>query len=50
MNSTLIQGEVIDELARIAGVTDEVVAITESAMRGEIEFQESFRRHVGFRR
>ena len=47
MDSTLIQGEVIDELARMAGVADQVVAITESAMRGEIEFKESFRRRVG---
>jgi phosphoserine phosphatase len=46
MDSTLIQGEVIDELAKIAGVADQVVKITESAMRGEIEFQESFRRRV----
>jgi phosphoserine phosphatase len=46
MDSTLIQGEVIDELARMAGVADRVVAITASAMRGEIEFQESFRRRV----
>ncbi|GGH00717.1 phosphoserine phosphatase SerB [Silvibacterium dinghuense] len=47
MDSTLIQGEVIDELAKLAGVADQVVKITESAMRGEIEFQESFRRRVG---
>jgi phosphoserine phosphatase len=46
MDSTLIQGEVIDELARVAGVADQVVKITESAMRGEIEFQESFQRRV----
>jgi phosphoserine phosphatase len=46
MDSTLIQGEVIDELAAIAGVGDRVAAITESAMRGEIEFRESFRRRV----
>jgi len=46
MDSTLIQGEAIDELAKIAGVADKVVAITASAMRGEIEFQESFRRRV----
>jgi phosphoserine phosphatase len=46
MDSTLIQGEVIDELAKMAGVADKVVAITASAMRGEIEFQESFRRRV----
>jgi len=46
MDSTLIQGEVIDELAKMAGVADRVVAITALAMRGEIEFQESFRRRV----
>jgi phosphoserine phosphatase len=46
MDSTLIDGEVIDELARLAGVADQVVAITASAMRGEIEFKESFRRRV----
>jgi len=46
MDSTLIQGEVIDELARMARVGDRVAAITESAMRGEIEFRESFRRRV----
>jgi len=50
MDSTLIQGEVIDELAKLAGVADKVVAITESAMRGEIEFQESFRRRVALLR
>ncbi|MEE4243186.1 MAG: phosphoserine phosphatase SerB [Desulfopila sp.] len=47
MDSTLISVEVIDELARLAGVGNEVAAITESAMRGEIDFQESFRRRVG---
>ncbi|MFZ0662346.1 MAG: phosphoserine phosphatase SerB [Acidobacteriaceae bacterium] len=46
MDSTLIQGEVIDELAKMAGVADKVVKITESAMHGKIEFQESFRRRV----
>jgi phosphoserine phosphatase len=46
MDSTLIQGEVIDELAKMAGVADRVVKITESAMRGDIQFQESFRRRV----
>ena len=46
MDSTLIEGEVIDELAKMAGVADRVVAITAEAMRGEIEFQESFRRRV----
>ncbi len=42
MDSTLIQTEVIDELAELAGVGDEVKAITESAMQGEIDFKESF--------
>jgi phosphoserine phosphatase len=46
MDSTLIQGEVIDELARHAGAGDEVRAITDSAMRGELDFQQSFRRRV----
>lgn len=43
MDSTLIQTEVIDELAERAGVGDKVRAITESAMRGDIDFSESFR-------
>lgn len=47
MDSTLIQTEVIDELARRAGVYDEVSAITASAMRGEIDFKESFKRRIG---
>ncbi len=42
MDSTLIQTEVIDELAIKAGVGDRVIAITEAAMRGEIDFDESF--------
>ncbi len=46
MDSTLIRTEVIDELAEKAGVGDEVRAITESAMRGEIDFCESFKRRV----
>lgn len=46
MDSTLIETEVIDELAMRAGVGDEVKAITESAMRGEIDFCESFSRRV----
>lgn len=46
MDSTLIQGEVIDELAALAGVGDEVKAITERAMRGELDFQASFRQRV----
>lgn len=43
MDSTLIETEVIDELAIRAGVDDQVKAITEAAMRGEIDFCESFR-------
>ena len=46
MDSTLIETEVIDELAERTGVGDEVRAITASAMRGEIDFRESFTRRV----
>lgn len=46
MDSTLIETEVIDELAIRAGVGDQVKAITERAMRGEIDFCESFRERV----
>ncbi len=46
MDSTLIQTEVIDELAVAAGVGERVAAITESAMRGELDFAESFRRRM----
>ena len=46
MDSTLIETEVIDELAMRAGVGDQVKAITERAMRGEIDFSESFRERV----
>ena len=46
MDSTLIQTECIDELAMRAGVGDKVKAITESAMRGEIDFKESFSQRV----
>lgn len=46
MDSTLIQTEVIDELAIRAGVGDEVIAITEDAMRGKIDFKESFIKRV----
>jgi phosphoserine phosphatase len=47
MDSTLIQCEVIDELAHRAGVGAEVVAITESAMRGELDFRAALARRVG---
>lgn len=46
MDSTLIQTECIDELADRAGVGEQVRAITESAMRGEIDFKESFAQRV----
>lgn len=46
MDSTLIRTEVIDELADRAGVGDKVREITERAMRGEIDFRESFRERV----
>ncbi len=46
MDSTLIQTECIDELAIRAGVGDKVKAITERAMRGEIDFKESFTERV----
>lgn len=46
MDSTLIQAEVIDELARRHGVYSEVAAITARAMAGELDFQQSFRARV----
>lgn len=46
MDSTLIDAEVIDELAKAAGVGEQVAAITERAMAGELDFTESFRARV----
>ncbi|WP_303906073.1 phosphoserine phosphatase SerB [Thiohalomonas denitrificans] len=46
MDSTLIQAEVIDELAREAGVVEQVAAITEAAMAGDLDFAESFRKRM----
>lgn len=46
MDSTLIDAEVIDELAKAAGVGEKVAAITERAMRGELDFQASFRERM----
>lgn len=46
MDSTLIDAEVIDELAKAAGVGEQVAAITERAMRGELDFQTSFRERM----
>lgn len=50
MDSTLIRAEVIDELARHAGVGAQVAAITEAAMRGEMDFRTSFRQRVALLR
>ena len=50
MDSTLIQCEVIDELAKQAGVGDRVVEITERAMRGELDFNQSFAERLGLLR
>lgn len=46
VDSTLVQGEVIEMLAARAGVEDEVRAVTERAMRGEIDFAESLHERV----
>lgn len=46
MDSTLIENEVIDELALRAGVGSQVAAITERAMRGELDFRASFRERL----
>jgi phosphoserine phosphatase len=50
MDSTLIQVEVIDELAKLAGAGEEVAAITAAAMRGELDFKESLTRRVALLR
>ncbi|WP_440825902.1 phosphoserine phosphatase SerB [Psychrobacter cryohalolentis] len=46
MDSTLIEQEVIVELAKTAGIGEQVEAITEAAMRGEMDFDESFAQRV----
>ncbi len=46
MDSTLIDAEVIDELAKEAGVGEQVSVITEAAMRGELDFKESFAKRM----
>ena len=50
MDSTLIQAEVIDELASLHGVGSQVLAITAAAMRGELDFKQSFTRRVALLR
>jgi phosphoserine phosphatase len=47
MDSTLIKVEVIDELAKRAGVGEQVIAITSAAMRGELDFDQSFTQRLG---
>lgn len=47
MDSTMIEGELLDELAQHFNVSDKVKAITEKAMRGELDFQEALRQRVG---
>ncbi len=46
VDSTLVQGEVIEMLAEHAGCLDEVAAVTEAAMRGELDFEQSLRQRV----
>lgn len=46
MDSTIISMECIDEIAKLAGTGDEVSAITASAMRGELDFEQSLRKRV----
>ncbi len=50
MDSTIVEGEIIDEMAKLAGVGKKVAAITERGMRGEIDFSESLRARVSFLR
>jgi phosphoserine phosphatase len=46
VDSTLVQGEVIEMLAALAGCVDEVTVLTEAAMRGELDFEQTLRRRV----
>ena len=48
MDSTIVDVEIIDEMAKLAGVGKKVAAITERGMRGEIKFSESLRKRVSF--
>jgi phosphoserine phosphatase len=50
MDSTLIPAEIIDELAKLHGVGDQVSAITTAAMRGELDFKQSFTQRIGLLR
>jgi len=46
MDSTLIEAEIIDELAKLHGVGEQVSAITAAAMRGELDFKQSFAKRI----
>ena len=50
MDSTIVEGEIIDEMARLAGVGKKVAVVTEKGMQGEIDFSESLRTRVSFLR
>ena len=50
MDSTIVDGEIIDEMARLAGAKGKVKALTEKGMRGEIDFVQSLRSRVSFLR
>ncbi len=47
MDSTIVDGETLDELADFAGIKDKIAAITERAMRGELDFHDALRERVG---
>lgn len=47
MDSTIVTGETLDDLAEFAGIKDEVAAITKRAMNGEIQFRDALRERVG---
>ena len=50
MDSTMIQGETLDELASFAGIGEQIAAITRRAMNGEIDFKDALRERVGMLR
>lgn len=50
MDSTIVDGEIIDEMAKLAGVSKKVATITEKGMQGEIDFSESLRTRVSLLR
>ena len=50
MDSTIVEGEIIDEMAKLAGARKEVAVVTEKGMQGEIDFSESLRTRVSLLR